>query len=221
MEGCRRRANGRGRWRTWAGLLLSSLILAACDTTAETVTLGAVGATVIGGQTPSTEIQQTYYLGVFDPQDQIPPTVYRVRVRGQASFISFASFASGWVPAQFADSLASSIGFDAAGKSLTISKGTDTGALSNLQTGRRLVLFGPEGFREAPRDHRLVVVMGSNPQAFFEGISNALGNIAQARTAQQNVGLHRQLFDALVQLRAERDRLDDLAKDVELSPQAH
>ena len=37
--------------------------------------------------------------------EQVPPSVYRVRVKGQASFLSATKFASGWVPADLVDSL--------------------------------------------------------------------------------------------------------------------
>ena len=42
------------------------------------------------------------------------------------------------------------------------------------------MMFGPEGFREAPANHRLVVVMGADPSAFFEAVDQTLGVIAQA-----------------------------------------
>src|SRR5437879_5604100 len=77
-----------------------SLWLSGCASPAGTYALGAVGATVLGAQSPNNEIEVIYYLGVFDPQDQLPPTVYRVRVHGQASFISLTKFASGWVRAE-------------------------------------------------------------------------------------------------------------------------
>ena len=54
---------------------------------------------------PSNEIEQVYYIGIFDPQEQLPPQVYRIRVRGQASAFSRTRFASGWVRAEIADSL--------------------------------------------------------------------------------------------------------------------
>jgi hypothetical protein len=109
-----------------------------------------VGATVVGARSPTHEIEQVYYLGIVDPHEQVPTAIYRVTVRGQASFISNTKFASGWAPAELVDSLNSHIGFqeDSAGVSTTQPAGG--GQMSRLQTGRRLVLFGPEGFREAP-----------------------------------------------------------------------
>src|ERR1700676_4646298 len=86
--------------------------LSACHTTAQTVALSVVGATVVGARSVGSEIQQTYYLGVFDPQGQVPTQVYRLRVHGQGSAIGFTKFASGWAPSIIADSLGSTISFD-------------------------------------------------------------------------------------------------------------
>ncbi len=46
--------------------------------------------------------------------------------------------------------------------------------LSKLTIGRRLMQFGPEGFREVPKDHRLVIMMGANPEDFFKAMDMAL-----------------------------------------------
>jgi hypothetical protein len=202
---------------TRAALILAaalSLAVTACGTMEGNIVLGTVGATAIGAKSTSSEIEQTYYVGVFDPQDQVPPQVYRLRVHGQASFISFAKFASGWVRADIADSLGSRMEFDKQTNQLTMSSTADD-VLNRIQTGRRLVMFGPEGFREAPADHRLVVVMGSNPEGYFEAIDGALGDVSQAKLDQHNSALTRQLFEALVLMRTERDRLTDLDRDVE------
>ncbi len=188
--------------------------LAACQTVAGNVALGITGTTVLGTNSASSEIEQIYYVGVFDPQGQVPPQVYRLRVHGQASFIGLTKFASGWVPADIADSLGTTMGFDKQTGQLAVGSVAEK-ELAKLQTGRRLVMFGPEGFREAPADHRLVVVMGSNPEGYFEAIDSALGGLAQANVDRQNSELNRKLFEALVQMKAERDRLDDLAKEID------
>jgi hypothetical protein len=130
-------------------------------------------------RSPSTEIEQTYYLGVFDPQEQLPPLLYRVRVRGQASFLSNTQFASGWVPSGAIDSL-KGMAQDASGQYTFQKSGDYEKALD--EAGKRLFMFGPEGFRQAPQNHRLAIVMGSSPEAFFQGIDNALGTIASAKT---------------------------------------
>ena len=204
-----------------AAVLLSATVSSGCST--EEIIGGTIGATILGGSSPSHEIQQIYYLGAFDPQGQLPPTVYRIRVHGQASFISFVKFASGWVPAPFIDSLTAEAGFKSAkSTSVQIDQGASE-TLSELTTGRRLMLFGPEGFREAPRNHRLVVVMGSDPSGFFAAIDQAVGEIAQLQAAQrqrdeakqQSRGeLGNDLVRALVHLRDERGELDRLSREI-------
>jgi hypothetical protein len=185
--------------------------LPGCATREQNIALGVLGATVLGAQAPSSEIEVIYYLGVFDPQDQVPATVYRVRVHGQASFISQAKFASGWVRAELIDSLSTGGRFENGG--LTVDQSNTLGART-LQTGRRLMMFGPEGFREAPKDHRLVVVMGSNPAAFFQAMDESVGVINDAQAARQNSDLVKKLFQALAQIKNESDRLGDLGKNV-------
>ena len=104
-----RRSRGDRRSILAAALLSAALAVSGCTT--EEIAGSTVGATILGANSPSQEIQQIYYLGAFDPQGQLPPTVYRIRVHGQASFISFVRFASGWGLAKFIHSLASDAGF--------------------------------------------------------------------------------------------------------------
>jgi hypothetical protein len=162
----------------------------------------AIAATLVGGQAPSQEIEQVYYVGVLDPQEQLPPQVYRLTVHGQASAISLTRFASGWVPASMVDTLESSIGFDRKTGELTL-QGKD-GPDKGIETGRRLVMFGPEGFREAPRDHRLVIVMGSNPEGFFKAVGSGLATVAQAKVAANNDAARTLMLDEM--LRVQRDQ---------------
>lgn len=198
-------------------LVASLAILAAtfqtgCSTIEGNVALIAAGVTVLGAQSPGQEIQQIYYLGVFDPQEQVPPMVYRVRVHGQASVLSGMKFGSGWVPASVIDSLGSNITFKEG--NISVDKaGSDT--LSSIRTGRRLVLFGPEGFREAPKDHRLVIVMGASPEKYFNAVDQSLGVVSRTIAEQRNEGLTKLLLAALSDAKNEQIRLDDLAKDVE------
>jgi hypothetical protein len=191
----------------------AALALAGCESTTGTVTLGVLGATGLGGYSPNNELQQTYYLGVFDPQEQLPPTVYRVRVHGQSSFVSQTRFASGWVPAEIIDSLGTQVRFDQESGKVEIGK--DEKLSSALKTGRRLMLFGPQGFREAPRDHRLVIVMGSSPESFFSAVDQSLGVVAQVTQAEPGGALDRRLFEALVLVSAEREDLKDLLAETE------
>lgn len=184
--------------------------LVGCDPTSAIIG-GVTGTTAFLGMTPSNEIDQVYYLGVFDPQEQIPPTVYRVRVRGQASALSAMRFGSAWVPANVVDSLGTSI--QPGDKGFTFEKVKPDEALPTLPTGRKLMTFGPEGFREAPKDHRLVLVMGANPKSYFEAVESVLGDVSIAASNQQEHELHRQLLESLLHLRNERDRLNDLETD--------
>lgn len=194
-----------------AALVVLGVALAGCSSTTGNVALGAVGATLLGARSPAHEIEQIYYLGVFDPRGQVPEMIYRVTVKGQASFISNTKYASGWVPAPLVDSLSSGIKLSAragAGEAPTITAG-GAETMSSLQTGRRLVLFGPEGFREAPRDHRLVIVMGTSPEKFFQAIDTALGEVADVQIERDNSQLQREIFQALLAIKDERSRLKD------------
>jgi len=187
-------------------------------TTIEEVVLGTTAGAVYGGRSPAHEIQQTYYLGVFDPQEQLPPTVYRVRLHGQANALSFVKFASGWLPAATVDSLGTTIKWNTTKPNTTAGQvqgptiGPADGPADNgekpgsIFKGRRLVLFGPEGFREAPDAHRLVIAMGTDPQAYFDASNQAMGVIAQALQetgGEGNATLDAELF-AAVQVALER-----------------
>lgn len=175
--------------------------------------IALVGATtLVGGQSPTNEIEQVYYLGIFDPQEQLPPAVYRLTVRGQASAISFTRFASGWIPANLVDTLNTSIGFKEKGGGLQI-EGKEEATDKGLETGRRLVMFGPEGFREAPKDHRLVIVMGSNPEGFFNAVGEGVATIAQAEMAQVNDAARNTMLEELLRLRREQDALKQVQDD--------
>lgn len=186
---------------------------ASCGSTEKNL-YAATGAVLYGAQAPGSEIEQIYYLGVFDPIEQVPETIYRVRVRGQASALSKTRFASGWVPAPLIDSLGGTVSFDGEeGTKVTFSKAEDD-LQSSLPAGRRLVMFGPEGFREAPADHRLVLVMGSNPDDFFEGMDQAIGALGEAAQEGRSLELTKLLLEANYALRADREKLADLEKDL-------
>lgn len=190
--------------------------LGGCEylTTPEGLTTGIVATTIIGAAAPTSDIRQIYYLGMFDPQGQMPPQMYRIRVNGQSSFLSRVNFASGWVPADLIDSLGGQVK-QAKDGALSFNK-TGDGTLSQLTPGRRLVMFGPEGFREAPADHRLVVVMGSSPEEYFEAVDQTLGMVAGAIDQQRGSALQQDLFQALLRLKEEQGRLRDLATDLEV-----
>lgn len=192
----------------------SVLVLPGCSTPLETVTTATVG----GAYSPNNEIEQVYYLGVFDPQEQVPPAVYRVRVHGQASAISRTRFASGWVPAEVADSLGTNIGFNRSSGELELQRadGGKDELSALLSTDRRMMMFGPEGFREAPANHRLVIAMGSNADDYFRAVDNALGEVASVLESRRENGLHRQLLAAMADINAQRQQIELL--ETELTP---
>lgn len=211
------------RLKRWMALLVlltcGTVPLAGCTTATAIVAGGAIGATVAGGHAPAQELEQVYYLGVFDPVEQIDPTVYRLTVRGQASAISGVRFGSGWVPAGIIDGLGTSVTFDSGNKDdprPIIQQGSDVNA-KTFETGRRLVLFGPEGFRPAPANHRLVVVMGSSPEQFFKAMDESLGHIASIQEETRNTEVKQKLFRALLEAQSEERRLrefkEELARD--------
>lgn len=183
------------------------------------LTTGAVvvGATYLGVQAPTTDLQQVYYVGIFDPQGQLPPMVYRFSVKGQASFWSSTQFASGWVQAAMVDSLNESMEFDKDGR-LVVRDRDDTAI--PFQTGRRLIMFGPEGFRESPKDHRLVIVMGSSPDKYFEEIGKQMRLLSgeaqsadeRARGESMKVALH-DLNQQLKRMQALSNELQEEVKE--------
>ena len=188
-------------------LPLVASLATGCNSIPQNVALGAVIGTGVGAIIPGHDIEQVYYLGSFDPQEQIPPALYRVRVRGQASIISWMRFGSGWVPADLIDSLGSSVEINKAdGKIVMTKAGADQ--LSKLTVGRRLMQFGPEGFREVPKDHRLVILMGSDPENFFNAMDKALGAVSQAQLDQDSLVLNGLLFEALTKVRAEQQLVE-------------
>ena len=185
-------------------LFLSVAVMNGCANRHQNTLLG-LG---VAGQMPINEIEQTYYLGVFDPKEQIPPQVYRVRVHGQSSF-GGGQFSSGWVPAEVIDTLnlsetqndQKSIGLGQQGKSFL--------------KGRKLTVFGPEGFREVPKEHRLVMTMGNNANEFFNAVNEALGSISETKIDQLNKTFNDELFKALSDLLKEKQRLTDLKDDIQ------
>ena len=167
--------------------------------------IGGTGI-VAGSLFPSTDVEQTYYLGSFDPRSQLPPAIYRIRVRGQSSFLNRARFASSWVPAEVVDALTGSLDIDSKNGKVSVSQ-DDTTKVSLEGAGRGLILFGPEGFREAPRKHRLVVIMGASPEDVEQAFSSALGSVAKVKFGQSGGSLDRELFSLMLDLGKERDQL--------------
>jgi hypothetical protein len=179
---------------------------------------GVLGATAVGSYTPAHEIEQIYYIGSFDPREQFPPEFYRITVRGQASFISNMRFGSGWVPSEFIDSLGTSVEFDMEKGKLDVQTSEEL-TTSDITEGRGLIQFGPEGMRAAPRDHRLVIVMGSSPEKFFRAIDQSLGVVARAQKLQTESNVSRNLFAEYVRLSREHEQLVTLGEHLRESIQ--
>jgi hypothetical protein len=155
---------------------------------------------------PSTDIEQVYYLGSFDPRGQFPPSIYRIRVRGQSSILNSTRFASSWVPAEVVDALTGQIGIDPKNGKVSIEQNPSVRA-SLSDAGRGLLMFGPEGVREAPRGHRLVVIMGASPETVEQAFASALGTVAQVKFGVSGSALDKDLFALLLELGQEREQL--------------
>lgn len=188
-----------GKIGCFTGIGTSLFVLLAatgCATPVQTAGLAIAGTTLVGAQMPTDELEQIYYLGVFDPLEQLPPSIYRVTVRGQASFLNQSKFASGWVPAPLIDSLSARVNDSAYGETRFAQPDGVKDQTVDLKAGRRLMMFGPEGFREAPKDHRLVIVMGADPSAYFEAIDLAMADMGGATVEKGNQAMLRKLTDA-------------------------
>ncbi|MCB9709676.1 MAG: hypothetical protein H6750_21240 [Nitrospiraceae bacterium] len=195
-------------------LMVTGLTQWGCDPTGAIIG-SVVGTTAFTGLSPSNSLEQIYYLGVFDPQEQLPSSIYRVTVRGQASSFSWMNFGSGWVPSRLVDSLSTPISTEKKTGKVIIGK-SDDGTLSELTGNRRLVLFGPEGFREAPKDHRLVIVMGMSPEDYFQAIDQALGNFARIQHEQLQGDAKAKMMQTLLKLSVQQERLKDFEMDARL-----
>lgn len=187
------------------------LVLPGCSglSVAQRNQVGALATAAGLAIVPNADLEQTYYLGSFDPQDQVPPAVYRIRVRGQSSVLNATRFASSWVPAEVVDALTGSISINAKDGAIDV-KNDGSGGLT---TGRGMVMFGPEGFREAPRNHRLVVIMGSSPESVEQAFSSALGTVAKVRSGQSAATVDRGVVELLMKLGNEKDRLRSIQGD--------
>ena len=55
--------------------------------------------------------------------------------------------------------------------------------------------------------------MGSSPEKFFKAIDESLGVVSQVKAEQFNQKLQQDVFNSLLKISNERQRLDELAKD--------
>ncbi len=190
-------------------LLLLATLASGCSTVAHTNQAIALAGTVGLSLTPSFDLEQTYYLGSFDPAGQLPPTLYRIRVRGQSSILNNTKFASSWVPAEVVDALTGSAQLDVKSGKVTIE--SDTAHANNInESGRRLIQFGPEGFRSAPKNHRLVILMGASPETVEQAFSQALGTVAMAASGASGNAVDRDALKALLDMGRDKAKLQVL-----------
>jgi hypothetical protein len=206
----------KGKLHWCVPLCAAALLSSSCASPEGNFALGAAAATVLGAASPSHEIEQTYYLGIFDPREQLPPLIYRVRVRGQASFISRMRFASGWVRAELIDSLGSNVAINQNDGTISFTK--DDEYTEKIQTDRGLVLYGPEGFRTAPRNHRLVIIMGTDPDGYFSALDQALGEYAKVNAQVRESEVMTDLLKG--QVEASKDRATIAELESKLQAQA-
>lgn len=198
------------------GVFIGLSCLVGCNSPGGTAAGVAAGVTLVGGQSPTQTIEQVFYVGVFDPLEQLPPAVYRLRVRGQASALSSTRFASGWVPAAIVDGLGSRLEIDGQG---TATVEGEKSAVTGI-AGRGLMMFGPEGFRAAPRDHRLAIVMGSNPEEFFRAVSQALGTVTEVQQERLESTASQKILEELYRLLEEREALEDVERRLDANAKA-
>ncbi len=136
--------------------------------------LSIVGPLILGACV-SQDFRQVYYLGVYDPNEDVTQQLYRVSIQGDTAWYSTVKYASGWAPAEAVDALTGTLTQDQAGVRLS-GEGRDV----RLPPGRSLMLYGPEGFRIVPQDHRLVLVMSSDPSEFFKQVQLIAGAKVEA-----------------------------------------
>src|SRR5262245_17305602 len=97
----------------------------------------------------ATRIRTTHYLGVFDPQEQVPAELYRIQIDGDASWASNVKYGSGWVPASQADLLTYDVRPNTQGK-FEITGGTS--APVDVRARRRFFEIGPTGVSTEPEN---------------------------------------------------------------------
>lgn len=184
-------------------------MVVACQSPGQ-VAAGIVAGTAIGGVIPGSGLEQTYYLGIYDPRDQVPQAFYRITVRGQASMINTQTrFASGWVPAALIDGLSSDVSAKLSGGPVEVS-GSSLNVPELTDPVKRMFLLGPEGIRVSPGGHRLVIVMGSSPEKFFAAVDEALGTLSLVEVEEADRTTRDAITREYRRLQDEREELQAL-----------
>ena len=190
-----------------AMLLALAALFSGCDTVPHRNQMLLAAGAVAASVTPSFDLEQIYYLGSFDPAGQLPPTLYRIRVRGQSSILNSTKFASSWVPAEVVDALTGSISLDVKTGAVAVKGDKDNPGFNINESGRRLMQFGPEGFRSAPKGHRLVILMGASPEAVEQAFASALGSVAMASSGVSGNAVDRDALKALLDMGRDKAQL--------------
>ena len=97
----------------------------------------------------------------------------------------------------------------APGRNVKIERDADSNFNIN-DSGRRLMQFGPEGFRSAPKGHRLVILMGSSPEKVEQAFSTALGTVALAANGASGSTVDRDALKALLDMGRDKAQLQSI-----------
>jgi hypothetical protein len=73
-----------------------------------------------------------------------------------------------------------------------------------------MIQFGPEGFREVPSEHRLVIVMGANPSAFFQAVDKTLGSLSPASIQKVKSDFMKQIYKEQLDSRKFAQELNEM-----------
>jgi len=162
----------------------------------------------------ATKVRTTHYLASFDPEDQVPPELYKIQIRGDASAFSNVKYGSGWVPASQADLLEVDVRQNDQGR-VEITGNSAKGV--SVTARRRFFEIGPAGVSTQPQDGRFVVVMSANPDYFFQklGMLTRFGKddsaVDASKTALLGIVGEKQVATAKA-LAATKQELLDLSK---------
>ena len=196
--------------------LAGGAVISGCSTPAGTAALTggvATGLISAAGRAPAHEVEQIYYVGVFDPEEQVPRSIYRLRVHGQSSPLNKTRFASGWVPSKLIDAFGGQVSIDPNSQGSSVVTGISTNQEVLLPVGKRLWQFGPEASRESASAYRLVIVMGADPGAFFATVDKALGYTSDSAVKQVNAAVQANLYSVLASLVETTERYEKLKQN--------
>jgi len=146
----------------------SASVSARCRATIPRLAIGMIAmSALLAGCAPA--FKETYYVGVYDKNDTgTPMQFYRYRLNGTVDFGSKFKFQTGWYPKA---ALQAFVGEDR-------DVGTNGGATAD--SGKDVVVIGPEGAVKALREQYLVALMATDPGP----ATGALAAFAQSANQQ-------------------------------------